>query len=262
MPNASFDSQAKDTLVTKVDPLSLHIPDRVVKQIMDELGVVDLIAAAVASREQQAMLRQLKKSKAASAIRSIPKLEDANEAGGRRANECTLVLTEGDSAKALAVAGLSVVGRDLYGVFPLRGKVMNVRDLSPKEAIENAEIGHMVSILGLDFNKTYEDPASFDLRYGHVLIMADQDHDGSHIKGLLINLFHRFWPALLKREGFLEQFITPIVKVCAGLRWCRSLAEAFRRCRDAVMPCACVRGGLRRRARARTCGSSSPSHST
>lgn len=46
------------------------------------------------------------------------------------------------------------------------------------------------------------------------MIMTDQDHDGSHIKGLLINLLHHFWPSLLKLKGFLQEFITPIVKVC------------------------------------------------
>lgn len=54
------------------------------------------------------------------AIPGIPKLEDANDAGGRNSEHCTLILTEGDSAKSLAVAGLSVVGRDRFGVFPLR----------------------------------------------------------------------------------------------------------------------------------------------
>lgn len=51
----------------------------------------------------------------------IPKLEDANDAGTKDSSSCTLILTEGDSAKTLAVAGLGVVGRDRYGVFPLRG---------------------------------------------------------------------------------------------------------------------------------------------
>ena len=57
----------------------------------------------------------------------LPKLADANNAGTRSAKDCTLILTEGDSAKALAVAGLGVVGRDNFGVFPLRGKMLNVR---------------------------------------------------------------------------------------------------------------------------------------
>lgn len=57
----------------------------------------------------------------------IPKLEDANDAGGRSSEHCTLILTEGDSAKSLAVAGLSVVGRDRFGVFPLRCAAGRVR---------------------------------------------------------------------------------------------------------------------------------------
>ena len=64
-----------------------------------------------------------------STITGIPKLDDANNAGGKKSKQCTLILTEGDSAKALAVSGLAVVGRDNYGVFPLRGKLLNVRDV-------------------------------------------------------------------------------------------------------------------------------------
>ena len=50
------------------------------------------------------------------------------------------------------------------------------------------------------------------LRYGHLMIMTDQDHDGSHIKGLIMNFLHHFYPSLLKVPGFLVEFITPIVK--------------------------------------------------
>ena len=60
----------------------------------------------------------------------IPKLDDANLAGTGHGSSCTLILTEGDSAKALAMAGLQIVGRDRYGVFPLKGKLLNVRDCS------------------------------------------------------------------------------------------------------------------------------------
>merc|ERR1740130_1508772 len=143
-------------------------------------------------------------------ILGIPKLEDANEAGGKSAGDCTLILTEGDSAKALAVAGLSVVGRDKYGVFPLRGKLLNVRDVTQKQISENKEIMNIVKILGLSFGQKGEQKK---MRYGSVMIMADQDYDGSHIKGLLINFFHFWWPDLLKDGGFVKEFVTPIVKV-------------------------------------------------
>lgn len=55
-------------------------------------------------------------------ILGIPKLEDANDAGTNKSLECTLILTEGDSAKTMAVSGLAAIGRDKYGIFPLRGK--------------------------------------------------------------------------------------------------------------------------------------------
>lgn len=58
----------------------------------------------------------------------IKKLEDANKAGTKESKDCTLILTEGDSAKSLAMSGLEVVGWDYYGVFPLWGKLLNVRE--------------------------------------------------------------------------------------------------------------------------------------
>lgn len=80
---------------------------------------------------------------------NIPKLDDANNAGTKKSGQATLIITEGDSAKALAVGGLGVVGRDNYGVFPLKGKVMNVRDATEKQCSENEEIQNLVRILGL-----------------------------------------------------------------------------------------------------------------
>jgi DNA topoisomerase-2 len=144
-------------------------------------------------------------------------LEYLNFEGGNRSGECTLILTEGDSAKALAVSGLSVIGRDKFGVFPLKGKMLNVRDASHRQLMDNEEIKNLITILGLNYNKTYDTPDEREeLRYGKVMLMTDQDHDGSHIKGLFINLIHHFWPALLESNTFLEEFITPIVKASKG----------------------------------------------
>eukprot|EP01054_Gregarina_sp_Poly1_P001148 Gregarina_sp_Poly_1__1147@NODE_127_length_13318_cov_461_829220_g113_i0_p1_GENE_NODE_127_length_13318_cov_461_829220_g113_i0NODE_127_length_13318_cov_461_829220_g113_i0_p1_ORF_typecomplete_len1054_score202_96DNA_topoisoIV/PF00521_20/8_4e121TOPRIM_C/PF16898_5/5_2e50Toprim/PF01751_22/2_2e19BBIP10/PF14777_6/0_82_NODE_127_length_13318_cov_461_829220_g113_i0750910670 len=144
-------------------------------------------------------------------ILGIPKLEDANEAGGRRSHECTLILTEGDSAKTSCLAGLTVVGRDRYGVFPLRGKLLNVRDANFKQLTENKELQNILTITGLEVGKKYID--AHNLRYGSIMIMTDQDHDGSHIKGLLISFLEHYWPDLLRNAGFLKEFVTPIVKV-------------------------------------------------
>jgi len=149
-----------------------------------------------------------------SRISGIVKLEDANNAGSRKGKDCTLILTEGDSAKALAVSGLSVVGRDNYGVFPLRGKLLNVREAATDQILKNVELSHIKQIMGLKHKQEY---TSVDgLRYGSLMIMTDQDHDGSHIKGLIINFLDHFYPSLLKIPNFLVEFITPIVKVWKG----------------------------------------------
>ena len=143
-------------------------------------------------------------------ILNIEKLDDAVNAGTRHAPNCTLVLTEGDSAKALALSGFDIVGRDNWGVYPLKGKLLNVRNASQKQIEENKEVQELKQILGLQHDKQYN--SINDLRYGKLMIMTDQDLDGSHIKGLIINFFDHFYPSLLKQPGFLQEFITPIVK--------------------------------------------------
>lgn len=102
----------------------------------------------------------------------LTKLSDANNAGTKHAKDCTLILTEGDSAKALAVAGLGVVGRDNFGVFPLRGKLLNVREAKHDQIMKNEEIQNIKKIMGLQHNKDYPNTAS--LRYGRLMIMTDQ----------------------------------------------------------------------------------------
>lgn len=98
-------------------------------------------------------------------------------------------------------------------MFPLRGKMLNVREATAKQILENAEITSICKIVGLNFKEKYETRDSLkQLRYGKMMIMTDQDHDGSHIKGLIINFIHFQWPNLLK-HGFVEEFITPIIKV-------------------------------------------------
>jgi DNA topoisomerase-2 len=111
-------------------------------------------------------------------------------------------LTEGDSAKTLAMSGIEKLKRDYYGIYPLRGKVYNARDLTVKQVMDNQELANVVKILGLQFGKEYHSVEG--LRYGSVMIMADQDIDGSHIKGLIINFFETFWPSLCKVHGFLK----------------------------------------------------------
>uniref|UniRef100_A0A673HZJ3 DNA topoisomerase 2 n=1 Tax=Sinocyclocheilus rhinocerous TaxID=307959 RepID=A0A673HZJ3_9TELE len=210
--NPSFDSQTKEnmTLQQKNFGSTCPLSDKFVKQA-NNCGIVESIMNWVKFKAQAQLNKKCSAVKHTK-IKGVPKLDDANDAGNKNSNSCTLILTEGDSAKTLAVSGLGVVGRDRYGVFPLRGKMLNVREASHKQIMENAEINNIIKILGLQYKKNYSDPESLkSLRYGKLMIMTDQDQDGSHIKGLLINFIHHNWPSLL-RHNFLEEFITPIIK--------------------------------------------------
>jgi len=216
--NPSFDSQTKDALTTRsrdFGPSTFKptISDKFAKAIVRNSGIVEEVLHFARAKSRRKLQRQTGASKK-SKLTGIPKLDDANFAGTRRSNDCTLILTEGDSAKTLAIAGLSVIGRDKYGVFPLKGKLLNVRDASNQTVGNNAEVQNIMKIMGLNMGRTYSDASS--LRYGHIMIMTDQDHDGSHIKGLIINFLHHYWPSLLQVPNFLQVFITPIVKCTRG----------------------------------------------
>eukprot|EP00892_Ulva_mutabilis_P007081 jgi/Ulvmu1/4745/UM020_0029.1 len=211
--NPAFDSQTKETLTLKASSFGSNC--ELSAKFMDNVGKIG-VSESVLALANFKQTNQLKKTDGAkrSRVTGIPKLDDANNAGGRSSDKCTLILTEGDSAKSLAISGLSVVGRDNYGVFPLRGKLLNVREATTAQVNKNAEITALKQIIGLQHGKEYSDVKA--LRYGKVMIMTDQDQDGSHIKGLIMNYLHHFYPSLLKVPGFLVEFITPIVKATKG----------------------------------------------
>ncbi|CAK5022619.1 unnamed protein product [Meloidogyne enterolobii] len=213
--NPAFDSQTKETLTLPAKSFGskCELSEKFLKEAQ-KCGIVDLVLNWVQFKQNQQ--KDKIGGKKTAKLKGVAKLEDANEAGTRNSRKCTLILTEGDSAKTLAVAGLGVIGRDFYGVFPLRGKLLNVRDANHKQITDNAEINNMIKIIGLQYKKKYDVDADLDsLRYGKIMIMADQDQDGSHIKGLVINFIHSNWPSLIRRN-FVEEFITPIVKASKG----------------------------------------------
>eukprot|EP00434_Breviolum_minutum_P014203 symbB.v1.2.012523.t2/scaffold852.1/size193270/1 len=212
--NPAFDSQTKETLTTKKERFGskCELSDELLKSVA-ESGLIDSLKEWSAAMGKNELARHLNKSDLGMQKRlfGVPKLEDANKAGTKESEDCTLIITEGDSAKALAVAGLSVVGRDHYGVFPLRGKLRNVRELSVKQMMDNKEIESLMKIMAFDASKSYVDTKG--LRYGSLMIMTDQD---TRSKGLVINFIQHWFPGLLRCEGFLREFVTPIVKVSKG----------------------------------------------
>lgn len=205
----TFSSQTK-TECTSKDTTDYVFRPASIKAIL-ACGLADDIAALTLAKTE----KELKKTDGTKKSRvNVAKLDDANWAGTARSHECTLIVTEGDSAKTLAVAGLSVVGRNSFGVFPLRGKPRNVRDASVKQLTDNQEFSDLKKILGLQHGKTYK--SLRELRYGRLMIMTDADLDGSHIKGLVLNMIHHFWPELI-RLGFVVAMVTPVIK--AGSTW-------------------------------------------
>jgi len=123
-----FDTQSKECLtsISETWGSAPVMPKDVMKRI-EETSLVEDLVEMLRVRDAANIGTKIKAKRG---VLAIAKLDDANFAGS--GESCQLILTEGDSAKALAVSGLSVVGRDRYGVFPLRGKVMNVRDVSSK----------------------------------------------------------------------------------------------------------------------------------
>jgi len=215
--NPAFDSQTKDYMNTPVSKFGSKF--EITDKIIDKLAKMGVMDAAIS-------LNEVKENKAARktdgrksrVIKGIPKLIDANKAGGPDSNKCSLILCEGDSAKSGVMSGLSKKDRDWYGIFPLKGKLLNTLDANQTKINNNAEIANIKKIMGLVSGKAYTTKKDMEnsLRYGKILIMTDQDLDGSHIKALCLNFFNSQWKDLFEMEGFIGYMNTPIIKATKG----------------------------------------------
>jgi|AntAceMinimDraft_6_1070360.scaffolds.fasta_scaffold01457_2 DNA topoisomerase-2 len=207
--NPSFDSQTKDYLNTPPSKFgsSCVVSDKFIEKLAKQGIMENSCELSHIKEKNNSKKTDGNKNKT---IRGIPKLVDANYAGTKDSKLCTLILCEGDSAKAGILSGLTPSDRDIIGVYPMKGKLLNVRGETTKKINENKEIIEIKKIMGLESNKTYKN--TDELRYNKILFMTDQDLDGSHIKGLCINLFECLWPSLMNIEGFLGFMNTPILK--------------------------------------------------
>ena len=208
--NPTFSGQTKDMLTLPwKDFGSTFTPSEGVLTKIVKTGIVDFVGDILKNKE--ASLLNESDGKKSKTIRGIPKLHDAQWAGTRKSSECLLIVTEGDSALTMALSATSVIGREKFGCFPLRGKLLNVRDAPSQQVSNNAEITNIKKILGLQNGVEYDEESLKKLRYGGIVLLTDADLDGSHIRGLLLNLFDTFWPDLL-RLGFVKSISTPIVR--------------------------------------------------
>ena len=209
-----FDTQSKlklESPVIKAEVKKTHIAKICKWSVMTNLE--DIIKS-----KELLVLKKVERKKRG--YTKVEFLDSANNEGTSKAHECTLILVEGESAKTYAINGIQngifgKEGRDWNGIYGLRGKILNVRNSTPATIAKNSVVGGIIKCLGLSVETDYTKEENYKkLRYGRVLIVADQDVDGIHISALIQNFFHFLFPSLLKRDApFLFSMQTPIVRV-------------------------------------------------
>jgi DNA topoisomerase-2 len=215
--NPSFDSQTKECMTTPSSAFGsqVTVSDGFIEKIA-KMGVMDMACRLTETKEAGKTKKKMDGTKTRT-VRGIPNFVDANFAGTDKSKTCILILAEGLSAMSGIVSGLLSEDRNVIGIYPLKGKVLNVRGAT-RDISENRELADLIKILGLELGKKYStmEDVYKHLRYSKVMIMSDQDLDGSHIKGLCINLFHCMWPSLVQIDGFLSFMNTPIIRATKG----------------------------------------------
>lgn len=210
VPSPDFASQTKEKLTSSM-PRSVKLDTGRILGVLKKSGVMVALEEALMAKSLKDMSKAMDGSKKSKVM--VDKYDGAQKAGTAKSHECTLYVVEGDSAKTMFTIGASVIGRSTNGVFPIRGKLLNVRGASPAKLKGNEEVKNLMKILGLRMDCKYDTTAEYrTLRYGKLCIMTDADVDGAHINGLLVNFIANFWPNLIVKHGFITRFVTPIIK--------------------------------------------------
>lgn len=215
--NPSFASQTK-TLFRGVEGPNPDVPIPITDKIMDGMknwNLYRILTALMEAKNYQELSKTDGKK-----IRHLydKKILDANFAGTSRSDEATCIFTEGKSAKQLVVVlrGCIPRGQDVLGAVPLRGKMINALNHTPLEMSDNEEVKLIKKALGLKEGIDYTIPGNrTTLRYGRAMIMADQDVDGRHIKGLFLIYMEAYFPSLLQC-GFVMEYMTPSIRGTKG----------------------------------------------
>ena len=207
-----FTSQNKECLDTPAKDWGFKwTPDDTFVKRVNVL-CADVVSDALMLKTDGAAIRDASRKTLGTRSVNLAKYEPAGDAG-KVNTRAMLLLAEGDSAKSLAMAGRAVTGSAIIGVYCLKGKPLNTRDATVCKAMGNEILNNVAKILGLEYGKVYT--TADDLRrlnYRHMVLMADQDHDGGHIVGLMVNWIEAMWPSLLRlRPDFIKRFATPIV---------------------------------------------------
>lgn len=213
--NPEFSSQSKTKMISCANTINCNFPAKVYNNIM-KWNFIKEIENLKKAKE----LINLKKSEKKRGFKKIDGLDQANFAGTKKSKDCTLILTEGLSAKTYATLGITKgfegkQGRNYFGIYPLRGKLLNVRNCNLQSISNNKEISDIIQSMNLKFNTDYTDEKNYSsLSYGKICIVTDADEDGHHICSLILNMFHKLFPSLLLRnEPFFSIMMTPVAKI-------------------------------------------------
>ncbi len=212
LPEPQFTSQTKDELSTAgITRVIQGVVDKHVKawtedrKTKSEAKVV-LQKVVDASRVRLTQKQQKDAARRKTALEGAampPKLVDCRTTGVSRSE---LFLVEGDSA--LGSARMARVS-EYQALLPLRGKILNVQKASLGDTLKNAEIASIVQVLGAGTGRTFD---LTTMRYGRVILMADADVDGSHIRTLLITLFAKYMRPVIE-DGRLYAAMPPLHKL-------------------------------------------------
>jgi DNA topoisomerase-2 len=207
-----FSSQTKENMISEVKDYksSYKVSEKFIQKL-SKSNVIKAVLDWVAAKQlmaERAALRELDKDTSKQDVNRVPKFNDATEKKDR--TKCMLFITEGDSAAKAIISAKTEKNAKYIGSFALKGKPLNVNDVETKKLVENKEFKNFMIINGLRLGEEVKSAA--DLRFGKIIFMSDQDLDGFHIRGLLINMVHRFWPELF-RLGIVFAFRTPLVRI-------------------------------------------------
>ncbi|XP_060085880.1 DNA gyrase subunit B-like [Ylistrum balloti] len=184
-----FKSQDKSYLINDLKQEIREVIDTHLDKIIKRLGLVNKIKEEMSRRVKIKDIDSAQKDLKKTSFTSIPKFIPCTPTSSNEIK--TLFIGEGDSA----IAGLRPVRQPtIHGLFPLRGKPLNVKGLSLSKALANEELKNIVSILKLPFSDKIQNPK--DLTFDRIAIMTDADYDGYSIRSLILSFFFEYWPEL------------------------------------------------------------------